>query len=130
MPHLRTISFSYASHLTERDNGKFRDLLISREYQALYGDRFTLTATGVEKIANDKTGWRFASSALGVGTGERGDRVILDDPHNIKDGESDVIRNRTVRWFAVSVAVGELLDKPAHVCGVNLQNARRGVNLV
>ena len=99
MPHLRTISFSYASHLTERDNGKFRDLLISREYQALYGDRFTLTATGVEKIANDKTGWRFASSALGVGTGERGDRVILDDPHNIKDGESDVIRNRTVRWF-------------------------------
>lgn len=99
LPHMRTISFSYASHLTERDNGKFRDLVTSREYQALYGDRFALTAVGVEKVANDKTGWRFASSALGVGTGERADRVVLDDPHNIKDGESDTIRNKTVRWF-------------------------------
>lgn len=99
MPHLRTISFSYAAHLTQRDNGKFRDLVRSREYQALYGDRFKLIADGVEKVANDKTGWRYASSVLGVGTGERGDRAILDDPHNVKDGESETVRTKTVRWF-------------------------------
>lgn len=76
LPHLRTIAFSYASHLTERDNGKFLELLRSTEYQALYGSRFTLTQQGVEKVANDKTGWRYASSVGGVGTGERADRVV------------------------------------------------------
>jgi len=99
LPHLRSIAFSYAAHLTERDNAKFRDLVRSSEYQALYGDRFTLTSEGVEKVANDKTGWRYASSVGGVGTGERADRVVCDDGHNIKDGESDVIRSKTVRWF-------------------------------
>jgi len=99
LPHLRHIAFSYAAYLTQRDNGRFRDLVTSREYIALYGDRFEAVGVGVEKISNNKTGWRFASSAHGVGTGERADRIILDDPHNVKDGESDIIRTKTVRWF-------------------------------
>lgn len=99
MPHLRTLSFSYAVHLTERDNGKFKDLIKSPEYQAMYGDRFKLTADGVEKPANDKTGWKLASSIGGVSTGERGDRLAADDLHNVADGESDTIRSKTVRLF-------------------------------
>lgn len=99
LPHLRTISFSYAAHLTHRDNGRFRDLVTSRAYRNLWGDVFSTTSVGVEKISNNCTGWRFATSVLGVGTGERGDRVCLDDPHNIAEGESDVKRTRTVRWF-------------------------------
>lgn len=99
LPHLRTISFSYAAHLTERDNGRFRDLVTSRSYKELWGERFSPTGVGVVKVANDKTGWRFASSVLGVGTGERADRCCLDDPHNIADGESDVKRAKAVRWF-------------------------------
>jgi len=99
LPHTRIIGFSYAAHLTERDNGYFRNLIQSAEYQDLYGSRFASTAIGVEKISNDKTGWKFASSVGGVGTGARSDIVCLDDPHNIKDGESDIIRSKTVRWF-------------------------------
>jgi len=99
LPHLRTLSFSYAAHLTERDNGKFRDLIKSADFQALYGDRFVLTADGVEKPANNKTGWKLSSSIGGVSTGERGDRLVADDLHNVADGESDVIRTKTVRLF-------------------------------
>jgi predicted phage terminase large subunit-like protein len=38
-----------------------------------------------------------------VGTGERGDVVILDDPHNVKEAESQVVREETVRWFRESM---------------------------
>lgn len=103
-PHLRYVTFSYASSLTERDNGRFRDLLRSADFQELWGSRFKLTEEGKIKVANNKTGWKLASSVGGVGTGERGDRVLLDDPHNVKDAESEVVRTETVRWFRESMS--------------------------
>lgn len=104
MPHLRGISFSYAAHLTERDNQKFRDLIRSQKFQDMYGKIFQLTADGKIQVSNDKSGWQFASSVRGVGTGARADRIRCDDPHNIKDGESDIIRQETVRWFRESMS--------------------------
>ncbi len=98
-PDLRYISFSYASHLTWRDNQKFLDLIESRDFQALYGKRFALKDKSKVKVSNTGTGFKFATSVGGVGTGERGDRVLLDDPHNVKESESDVVRTETVRWF-------------------------------
>ncbi len=94
----RYVTFSYAAHLTERDNGKFRDLLRSRDFKELWGHSLTLTEEGKIRVANSDTGWKFASSVKGVGTGERGDTVVLDDPHNIKEGESEAVRSETVRW--------------------------------
>lgn len=98
-PHLRYVSFSYAASLTIRDNGKFRDLIHSRKYKELYGRNFGIRKWGEIKITNNKTGSKLATSVGGVGTGERGDRVIVDDPHNVKEGESEAIRTETVRWF-------------------------------
>jgi hypothetical protein len=98
LPGLRYVTFSYAAHLTERDNGKFRDLLRSRIFRELWGHLVSLTEDGKIRVANNHTGWKFASSVKGVGTGERGDRVILDDPHNVKEGESEAVRTETVRW--------------------------------
>ena len=98
-PHARIVAFSYAASLTERDNGRFRDLIISSEFQELWGDKFSMCKTGETKISNDKTGWKLASSVGGVGTGERGTCVILDDPHSIKQIESETVRTETVRWF-------------------------------
>lgn len=104
LSHLRYVAFSYSSSLTERDNGKFRDIIVSQEYQALYGDVVKVRKVGETKITNTKHGWKLASSVGGVGTGERGDRVILDDPHNVKESESDTIREETVRWFRESMS--------------------------
>lgn len=97
--HIRYISFSYASHLTQRDNEKFRDLMLSTKFQELYGREFALVKIGSEKVQSDKTGWKFASSVGGVGTGERADRVLLDDPHNVREAESETVRDNTVQWF-------------------------------
>jgi predicted phage terminase large subunit-like protein len=104
MSHLRYVAFSYAASITERDNDKFRQLLVSQPYRDLWGDIFEVIKVGVQRIVNDRTGWKFASSVGGVGTGERGDRVILDDPHNVKDAESDQVRGETVRWFRESMS--------------------------
>lgn len=95
----RYVNFSYSSSLTERDNGRFRDLMMDGRYGDLWKSRFTLRKIGETKITNDKTGWKLASSVGGVATGERGDRILLDDPHNVKEGESETVRTETVRWF-------------------------------
>lgn len=98
-PGTRYISFSYSSLLTERDNQRFMDLIESKRFQDMWGHRFKLRSKGVTKVSNDKHGWKFASSVRGTGTGERADRILCDDPHNIKEGESKTIREETVRWF-------------------------------
>lgn len=103
-PHLRFLSFSYAAHLTERDNRRFRDIIQSPLYQAMWGDEYTLMKKGEEYVSNNKTGFKVATSVGGVGTGERADRVILDDPHNVKDNESEVIRKGTVEWFGSAMS--------------------------
>lgn len=121
--HYRYVAFSYSASLTERDNDRFRNLITSESYQKLYGPMRTKTERKeitieetnddgqVElrnkttiKVMNTRTGWKLASSVGGVGTGERGDRVIIDDPHNVTEAESDRIRAETGRWFRESIS--------------------------
>lgn len=97
--HHRYVTFSYSSSLTERDNDRFTNLILSPQFQELYGDKVKVSGFGKVKVTNKKTGWKFASSVQGVGTGERGTRIILDDPHNVREAESDAIRTSTVTWF-------------------------------
>lgn len=102
--YLRYVTFSYSSSLTERDNRRFGDLVTCREYQELYGKTVKIVKKGDTLVSNNKKGWKLASSVGGVGTGERGDRVVLDDPHNVKEAESQIVRTETVRWFRESMS--------------------------
>ncbi len=104
MEHLRYVAFSYSATLTERDNRRFAALLTSSDYIAMYGATVQLTRQGDRNVANKATGWKLASSVGGVSTGERGDRIILDDPHNVKEAESEIVRTETVRWFRESMS--------------------------
>jgi len=104
LPHLRYIAFSYSSGLTQRDNEKFRDLVMSAEYQAMYGSKVHLRKMGAVKVSNDKHGWKLATSVGGIGTGERADKLFLDDPHNVKESESTTVITETVRWFRESMS--------------------------
>jgi hypothetical protein len=83
MPHMRYISFSYSDEITTRDNNKMVRLIQSPAYQQLWGDRFQMTETGERRLENNQTGFKLATSVGGVSTGERGDRILLDDPHNV-----------------------------------------------
>lgn len=97
-PSARYVTFSYGAHLTIRDNAKFRDLAQSAEMVQLWGHVMQLKKNGEIKPENDKTGWKFASSVSGVGTGERGTMVIADDLHNVNQAESEAVRSGVVRF--------------------------------
>ena len=100
MPHTRYISASYSSSLTERDNDRLIQVIMSDRYRRLWGNRFGPSKTwGKVQVANDKTGWKLATSVGGVGTGARATRLLIDDPNSVKEAESDLIRDETNRWF-------------------------------
>lgn len=101
-PYLRYLSFAYAQQLTIRDNRRCRNLITSQLYQRHWGDRFSLVSDQNAKIRydTDQAGFRLASSVGGTGTGERGDRVVIDDPNNVRESESETITESTLRWFA------------------------------
>jgi predicted phage terminase large subunit-like protein len=101
--HIRYVAFSYSSSLTERDNSKFAYLLNSNEFKVMY-PHVDLVLDGAKKVSNTEHGWKLATSIGGVGTGERGDRIILDDPHNVKESESETVRKETIRWFWESMS--------------------------
>ncbi len=100
-PHTRYVCAAYSEQLTLRDNRKCLALVQSDEYQELWGDVFELDKNeqSKHKFANLSTGFKLATAVGGSATGERGDRVIIDDPHNVKDSESEAKRNEALHWF-------------------------------
>jgi hypothetical protein len=44
---------------------------------------------------------RPAETENGLLTGEGGDRVVCDDPHNVQEAESDSVRKSTLDWWDV-----------------------------
>lgn len=102
MPTMRYLCASYAETLTIRDNEKFRLIVNSELYQKRWGDRVIMNSyqSSKTKVGNEATGWKMATSISGVGTGERGDRVLIDDPNSVKEAESQAVRQSTLQWFS------------------------------
>lgn len=100
-PDLRYVAASYSNQLTVRDNRRCRHLIQSDAYQVAWGSRFRLLAEQNAKVRYDTSarGFKIATSVGGLGTGERGDRFIIDDPHNVKDGESEAKREEALQWY-------------------------------
>src|SRR5262249_32450832 len=105
-PHLRYLCSSYAQGLSVRDSLKCRRLVESPWYQARWGDRFKLTSDQNTKLRfdNDRSGYRLSTSVGGAVTGEGGDRILVDDPHNVSEAESDAVRESTTNWFDVAMS--------------------------
>lgn len=101
LPHLRYICASYSHDLTLRDNRRCRQVISDIKYRRLWGDVYTIAGDqdAKGKFENSARGWKVATSVGGAVVGERGDRFIIDDPHNIKVAESEKIREGTLMWF-------------------------------
>jgi predicted phage terminase large subunit-like protein len=92
---------SYGERLSLQNSNLCRRLLLSRWYQRLWGHRFTLRDDQNTKFhfANSVNGARIATSVGGSLLGLGGDIVIVDDPHNVEQAESDAERERALRWW-------------------------------
>jgi len=102
-PERRWLYSSYAASLSIRDSVKCRTLIESPWYQRFWGDRFALSSDQNTKTRfdNNRSGYRIATSVGGTVTGEGGDRIICDDPHNVQEAESDSVRKSTTEWYDV-----------------------------
>ncbi len=100
-PGVKFLTLSYGMTLSTRDALKTRWLLESPWYQERWGDRWSFRADQNEKdrYVNDHGGHRIPSAVNGLGTGEGGDVIVVDDAHNVLDAESDVKRQAAVTWF-------------------------------
>jgi predicted phage terminase large subunit-like protein len=100
-PHLKWLFSSYAKGLSIRDSVKCRRLIHSAWYQERWGDRYILCDDQNEKMKyeTDKYGYRLSTSVDGSNTGEGGDILVADDPHNVNDAESDTIRKNCIQWW-------------------------------
>ena len=80
---------------------KCRRLIDSPLYQERWGHRYHLTSDQNTKTRfdNNKGGSRLATSVGGALTGEGGDIILIDDPHNVVEAESETVRHATLQWW-------------------------------
>src|SRR5438105_1968887 len=85
-PERRWLYSSYAASLSIRDSVNCRRLIESPWYQQRWRDRFALTSDQNTKgrFDNNRSGYRLSTSVDGAATGEGGDRLVCDDPHNVQ----------------------------------------------
>lgn len=105
-PHTRWLFSAYAQALSLRDSQKRRRLMGSRFYQDRWGSVFYIggekyMTDGTAKYENNHTGYHMATSVKGSNTGEGGDRIIVDDPINVKEVMSEVVRASVNSWWDV-----------------------------
>jgi predicted phage terminase large subunit-like protein len=115
---LRYLATAFNEGPVKRDTRKCRDLIASEWYQRLWPD-VKLTRTAETSFANSSTGTR-EGVPFGSLTSQRGDRLIIDDPHSTETAESDTERLNTTRKFREG-AVNRLNDQKKSAIVVIMQ---------
>lgn len=100
-PEFKFLFSAYAQTLSVRDALKSRRLIQSQWYQDRWGAEFQLTGDQNMKTRyeNNFGGYRISTSVDGTATGEGGDFICCDDPHNMREIHSDIIRESVLDWW-------------------------------
>lgn len=105
-PAIRYLTASYDKNLATRDAVRSRRILNSPLYLALNKDQFgkqRFMLAGDQNVKsryeNDSTGHRICTSPSSSATGEGGNRIVVDDGHNVKEAQSDTQRGQVIEWW-------------------------------
>lgn len=100
-PSKKFLYSAYAESLSVRDSVKCRMLIESYQYRKLFNPPWTMAKDQNAKgrFMNTMMGYRLSTSVGGTATGEGGDFIIADDPHNAKEIHSDDVRNGVLQWW-------------------------------
>lgn len=102
---VRFLCASYGDKLTLENADKMRDLMMSKWFQSVWGDKIKLKSDKNTKSAYaiEEGGSRYSTSIAGTLLGLGGDVIVVDDPHNTESVESDAERETTLRgWRELS----------------------------
>jgi predicted phage terminase large subunit-like protein len=91
---------SHAESLAVRDNVRWRRLIESAWYQENWPQvEFAGDQNAKQRMETTAGGQRIALGVQGAATGEGGDRLVIDDPHNIESIESETVRTAVLDWY-------------------------------
>lgn len=100
LPQTKWLYASYAEKFAYRDSNLCRKIIESAYYQKRFGHVFSKSPITwkTSKFENTKGGSR---ECFGVtkGTGTGGDFLVVDDPHNIDEAESQKVIDKTIKWY-------------------------------
>lgn len=100
-----TQSFMFASYSYElsKDHAyKRRKILDSEWYKELFKIVPSSNRNSIIEVETEAGGLMYTTSLTGSTTGRGGDYLILDDPNNPKETESEVSRESTLQWFRLN----------------------------
>lgn len=117
-PTKRFLTGSYRLDLSREHARKARDLIRSTFYQELVSGAWKLKDDQDVKsrYENTRTGLRVCTAQDAGATGEGGNFIIIDDPHNVQDVGSELELAESRRWL--DQAISTRLNNPKHDCRV------------
>ncbi len=120
-PTHRIISASYSQGLATKHSLDTRLLINSHWYRKLFPEtRIVHDQNEKDKFITTHRGFRLATSVGGTLTGEGGNFLILDDPHNPAHMHSTTMRENTLNWYE-QVFASRLDDKEKGVIVLIMQ---------
>lgn len=118
-PDRKWLFFSYAAPIAVRDSLRCRRLIESPWYQSRWGSAFSLEEDQNAKSRYDTTasGARISLGVGGAATGEGGDHIVVDDPHDVRKADSVDYLDACASWWD-------------NVISPRLNNPERGSRLI
>lgn len=99
-PESRILTSSYSQNISNKLSQDTRFIIESEWYKKLFPEtRISKKQNQKSKFLTTKYGFRFSTSVGGSVTGEGGDYLIVDDPHNPSHIHSKKLRHKTIDWF-------------------------------
>jgi predicted phage terminase large subunit-like protein len=108
-PTRRVIVVSYSGDFAAELHRQFRMVVSSEWYAALFPTLRWARETGLEFVTT-QGGSRYATSVGGTLTGRGADLIIVDDPLNANEVQSEPARKRVIDWYGGAL-VSRLNDK-------------------
>ncbi|MFN7038975.1 MAG: phage terminase large subunit [Alphaproteobacteria bacterium] len=120
-PSARIMCASYSQILSKKHSTDCRLLVTSKWYKEKFPNvEITFDQNEKSKFTTTERGFRFATSIGGTATGEGGNYLIVDDPHNPLQAASPTQRKKAIEWFEQTF-VSRLDDKKKGIIVIVMQ---------
>jgi len=123
-PAARVVCVSYAQKLASKFARDFRTVVTAPWYQAAF-PRMRLTKDTEELMETSAGGSRLSTSVGGVATGFGGQIIIVDDPIDPAEANSELARQRAVEYFDGTLST-RLDDKEKGIFILVMQRLHEG----
>jgi predicted phage terminase large subunit-like protein len=115
-PSKRFLFGSYSASLAQRDSVRARRIIESEWFRSFWPNVFLKEDTNTKaEFENSSTGTRTCVSTGSATTGKGGDFLIIDDPLNALDADSEVEREKCITWFKESFSTRANSSKAAFI---------------